>query len=344
MKKLNELFEQAYVDKYFLSGSYGLVIKDKVAHNYFGIYDEVQSNKINEGNLFDCASLSKVVVTTTLLLQLLEKNKINLDDKISNYLPKFKHTHIKVFDILTHTSKLPADVTKSKDKKTKQEVMDWIYAAELLDIKDGSIVYSDVGFILLGLVIETIENDTIDNLAKNNIFKPLQMVNSTYNPKDKNICALTEFVDGRYTQGKVHDEKGQALGGVAGHAGLFSNVSDITNFITMILNDGVFNDKVFLKKETLELLYTIRVKDTVNENLERTLGYINKDLGLTAGSTCSDCTLLHTGFTGCNLFIDKKNTVGFVLLSNRVYYGRHINNLIKFRPIVADYIYTNLIK
>ena len=341
-KKIKELLETGVNQGFFPGASWCVVHGDgKVFCDYVGFKSLVPEKVLNSGNeIYDVASLTKVISTTTMIMKLIENEKLTLDTKIYSILPRFKHKEIDVYHLLTHSSGLPADISRASKLKDKEEVLEKIFEMELIYPTGDNIVYSDVGFILLGLMIEKITHMSISEYANIMIFRPLEMHDTSYHPEHAR-CAPTEFrEDEVYTgmlQGLVHDEKAFALGGEAGHAGLFSTPKDISKFIVSILqNNFVLNTKhlnelFLLREEKLSLKGDI---------LTRALGWDKPQKGSSAGDLISvKDSIIHTGFTGCNMFIDKKNQLGFVLLSNAVHPKRNMNQIIQFRNKIGNMIF-----
>lgn len=326
----------------FPGAGYAIVYRDGFIDSGFVGYRQLEPFKIeNTGEeIYDCASLTKVICTTTMIMKLIEENCIKLNNFVSEILPRFKHKKITIFHLLTHSSGLPADIPKAKTLKDKEMVLNRIYDFDLVNPPGKNIIYSDIGFILLGLIIEKITNKSLDEYAYEVIFKPLKMVDSSYHPLTER-CAPTEFRDDEVfkglLKGYVHDEKAFALGGEAGHAGLFSTVNDLAKFILSLLT----NDGLVLKPDTVDKLFDLQVTD-ISDNktrLVRALGWNKPTKGGTAGDMVSfDNTILHTGFTGCNIWIDRKNGIGFVMLSNAVHPYRDNNNIIKYRNHIGNII------
>lgn len=342
LRGLDDLILEEIKNQSFPGGNYCLVENDNVYFNTFGSKALYPKNEINNLNTaYDMASCTKVVVTTTAIMLLLEEGKLRLYDAVIKYIPQFKHDNITLWDLLTHTSGLPAGIAGSNEAKSKEELLEKMFSLELKYEKNTKIVYSDVGFILLGMVVEKISGLTLDLFAEKYIFEPLEMTNSHFNPKNKELCAPTEIRGEIVTRGEVHDEKALILGGVAGHAGLFSTVDDISKFIKMILHDGKYKNIQFLSKATIDLLFVPQVRETQGVSLvneQRGLGWIVRGSFCSAGDLASEETILHTGFTGTNIFIDRINKVGFSLLTNRVHPTRDNVKIIPFRAKLGNYI------
>ena len=281
---------------------------------------------------YDIASLTKVVVTLTLVSKLFDNKLIDFNDKLKKYLPKFKYDDITIFQLLTHTSGLPADLNDKKIR-SKKEIIDKIYNLNKEYETGSKIVYSDVGYILLGMMIEEIYNNKLDLIAKKEIFEPLEMYNTCYNPKDIDSCAATEITDNRgIVKGFVHDEKAYSLGGVAGHAGVFSTANDLSNFVFMILNDGIYKDKKFLSKEIIDMWFKPIIYDEKNE-CYRSFSFI-----------VGNNIISFNGFTGPSISIDRDNNLGIVLMTNRIHPSRDNKLISEERPKISNEIYKQLLK
>jgi CubicO group peptidase (beta-lactamase class C family) len=227
--------------------------------------------------------------------------------------------------------------------------MEKIFAMDLVYPRNSQIVYSDIGYILLGKIIEKITGVPLDRYAKEILFTPLEMFDTTYNPGDKKRCAPTEERKDRIVQGilrgEVHDEKSYILGGVAGHAGLFSTVTDVAHFIDMILNKGVYKGRRIFSEAVIDLLFApkVEISHPLIKNYDRRgIGWIIQSCYSSAGDLVSEETILHTGFTGTNIWIDRRNEIGFCLLTNRVHPTRENLKIITVRPKLANFIMAHL--
>lgn len=304
--------------------------------NCFSIgYDGFDDDKkeIVNNNLYDVASLTKVLITTTLVFKLINKGMMTLNSKIKSYLPKYKYEDTTIQDLMFHTSGLPAGVSNFDRIKTKDELIELIYNTELQYEAREKIVYSDIGFILLGFIVESLFNDSIDNVAKKEIFEVINMNNSTFNPSiEKAIqTEFDETING-YVKGFVHDERSRMFEGKSGHAGLFTNATDISKIINSILND--------------ELLYTEEQKDLIFSTtlIKKSLNniYNARTYGFQKYHQFPmeyDNLITHTGFTGCNMWIDRNTKRGFVLISNAVHPFRKDNKIFSYRQEILELFY-----
>lgn len=348
---LNNLIQEFIDDGAFPGANYVLVVGDKSYYGSLGkkaLIPNVEENSID--TLYDMASVSKVISTTTCILKLMEEGKIRLYSKVSAYLPRFKHEQITVFNLLTHTSGMQEGISNCTTAKSKEEVLDRLYSYDLKYPVGEKIIYSDLNYIMLGEIIEVITGNKLDEYAKVALFDPLEMYDTGYKPTDKLRCAPTEERnDATYrgiVRGDVHDETSYACGGVAGHAGVFSTVNDMEHFIRMILNKGTYNGKRILSEVVVDRLFVPQVSEVsslVTNYNRRGLGWIVNSQCSSAGNfTSYDDTILHTGFTGTNIWIDRKNNVGFSLLTNRVHPTRKNVKIIDARPKIANYIMAHL--
>lgn len=345
LEGLDNLINGAISDGAFPGANICLISDD----TYFASYGNKALFPLEEKNdidtLYDMASCSKVLSTTTCLYKLMEAGRLRLYDSVKTYLPKFLYDNITIWDLMTHSSGLPSSVKNGASITCYDEAIERIYLTEVTYEKNTKIVYSDVGYILLGFVVEAITGKKLNEAAKELVFDPLEMYDTGYNPVDEKRCAPTELrhdiVKDGIVRGKVHDERAYFLNGVAGHAGLFSTVKDISHFIKMVLDGGVYNGKQFLSQATLDLMFTPHVREPKGISLDynqRGLGWIVGGDYPSCGDLASQETIHHTGFTGTNVFIDRINKVGFCMLTNRVHPTRENTKIIPFRGRLGNYI------
>lgn len=329
INKIKEILNEGVIKGDFPGGQFCLIEDGKVSCDYVG-YKVLYPEKIatNEKVVYDVASLSKVVSTTTLIFNLIDNNKLTLDTKVKDILPKYKH-ETKVKELLLHTSGLRPIIANNDKVKTKEDLINQIYNEELIYEPYTKIAYSDTGFMLLGFIIEKLNNMSIDKVAEKIFIKPLNMEQTTYNPTEKQT-ATTEYDKtlNDYVNGFVHDERSRLLKGLSGHAGLFSTAKDLSKFMYSFLYD----EKVMSNKSKNLIYETIYNKPSLNNNeLIRTYGFEKFDK--------NNYFITHTGFTGCNMWIDNKNKRAFVLLTNAVHPKREENKIFDYRKAIYNLFY-----
>jgi CubicO group peptidase (beta-lactamase class C family) len=301
-----------------------IVGKYSVGHSI--ITDSIQY-ETEMNTIYDCASLTKVVVTLPLVLKLLEKGMLELSDPVSRYVPEFrnrKKSSLTIKHLLTHTSGLKPFVNLLFEGWRSEEILQFIYSQTIEEQPGKRVIYSDIGFIILGEIVSKILDQPLDAVAKEYVFEPLGMTDSQFCPPkhlQKRIAA-TEFREdlGRYLWGEVHDERAYALGGVSGHAGLFSTAGDLARYALMWLNNGEFGGTHLLSPLAVK---TALKNHTASLNGNRGLGWVLKDDSHDAsGSLFSPLSYGHTGFTGTSIWMDPDAELFVVLLTNRVHFGR----------------------
>ena len=321
----------------------GKTIFEKVYGNF--TYD-LTSPKVNTNTVYDLASLTKVVATTTAAMICYDKKLISLDDKVVKYIPEFGlngKENITIKNLLIHNSGLPAwKKFYGRDLKY-DDVIKEIYSSQP-EYKTGEkTVYSDLGIITLGKIIEKVSGKTLDVFCKDEIFIPLKMESTFFNLDDsiKKLCAPTE-IDNYWRmktlQGEVHDETSAMLNGVAGHAGLFSTAEDIAKLISVLINKGKVDQKTFIEQSTIELFTKRASKEST-----RAIGWDTKsDSGSSAGKYFSKNSFGHTGYTGTSIWADPDRNLFVVFLTNRVYPTRENTKIQKVRPRLHDAVIESL--
>ncbi len=296
--------------------------------------------KFSEDTLFDVASLTKPIATATSVMISVEKGLISLEDTLETlglYKSEEAVSTITVRNLLNHTSGLLPSFPLYNFGKTRE---DYTRTISLLHNRIHIGVteeYSDLNFILLGFLLEHVYSKNLDKIAEDLIFKPLGMRNSTFNPVgDKMNIAPTEVDELRGTVwGVVHDEKAYYLGGVAGHAGLFSTVGDLGIFLKELLNGNV------LKRNSFEVM-----TGNTNSSLGGMFGYgwmtktkrpsnPSPSFGYSGfmGDLASEGTFGHTGFTGCSVCVDPGSNSFVIIMSDRTYPTRNNNSILRFRRL-----------
>ena len=350
MKEKVFQFLQNEIDKKVTPGAI-IHVKHKgeiVLHEALGTNSlKVDQVPLTNKHVFDMASLTKVMVTLPAMLQLLESGDIHLNDKVGTFIPGFnKHGKevVTLKQLLTHSSGLIAHRPYFTRKLSTQDVLTDIYEETLVYTPDSQVVYSDLGYILLMKVIETVTSQSLEEYAYHQIFQPLGIHDTKFNPNyQRHQYAPTEYLehlqDHKY--GIVHDDNTEFMGGISGHAGLFSTIDDVVIFTRMLENDGRHEGKQLLDSNWL---HKSRENFTTYANESRGLGWQLKGPGFSPiGDLLSSLTYGHTGYTGTSFYIDPPNELTIILLTNRVYFGRQ-DPIIRLRPRLHNLIVTNLTK
>jgi CubicO group peptidase (beta-lactamase class C family) len=340
IEKLNYAFslvEQGIVKGYFPGavaavGHKGGTYKIEHYGNRCLISDKLP---LERETVFDMASLTKVVATNTLFMIFLDKGLVSVFDRVSQYVEYFKgeeRESITLFNLLTHTAGLPAFGPLHKLCKDFEDAVKFISNEKLIYKPGTRVVYSDYGFILLKYILEKIGQDTLDNLCRRYVFEPLDMESTCFNPKCSNIAATEiDAETGDTLIGICHDENGRYFNGVSGHAGLFSNVDDMTKFASMLINEGSYKGRQLISKATFKAMIQ-NYTEGLEEN--RAWGWTVKGKILSSGGDIiSPKAFGHTGFTGTSIWTDIENDIYVVLLTNRVHPTRENNSIIRFRRL-----------
>lgn len=342
-----------------------------VYHKAFGSRSlEPEPSPMNKDTVFDVASLTKAIVTTTLVMQAVDHGQLTLDRRLSHIFQSFS-THgkerITVRHLLSHSSGLPAYVPFYRhivkahsgertgiiaSRGAVESIYNEIFRGKLENLPGKVAKYSDVGFILLGAVLEVISGGaTIDRLAQRHVFGPLGMSSSGYvelgTLKARGLQPATDIIAptancswrGRVMCGEVHDDNAWVMGGVAGHAGLFSTAMDIHKFATEMINCWAGRGSLISQK-TMKAFWA---RDEAVPNSTWALGWdIPSPQGSSAGRHFSRNSFGHLGYTGCSMWIDADREIDVIFLTNRVHPSPENNAIREFRPIVHDLVMEKL--
>lgn len=271
--------------------------------------------------VFDMASITKPMATATSIMLLVERGKLRLTDTVASLLPEFGvngKEPITIHDLLIHHSGLLADNSIKDYEHGRDEAVKRICELKLLNPIGTKFVYSDVNFIVLGEIVKRVSGQSVHEFSREHIFKPLGMQSTGYLPSEalRAKAAPTEQRDGKWMQGDVHDPRAFKLGGVAGHAGLFSTAEDVAIYAQMMLGRGEYNGVRVLSAETVERMTR---GDRVSSGI-RGLGWDKRTgYSINRGELLTDSAFGHGGFTGTVLWIDPELDLFFIFLSNRVH-------------------------
>ncbi|MPM19844.1 hypothetical protein SDC9_66271 [bioreactor metagenome] len=355
LDSVDAIIRRAIADSVFPGCQVIAAVKGKVFYNKtFGYHDYTTSLPVKRTDLYDLASVTKVLSTTLAVMKLWEEGRFRLDDELQQHLPIAKNTPagaIPIDRLLTHSSGLPgwipfysATIKDSKPDtnyyRTKPDSLFGIRVSDSLYLRCDYVdtmlniilhsklnplheyKYSDLGFMLLKEMVEYLSSDSLNLYVDETFYQPLGLSWMTYNPLAhflKDRMPPTE-ADVRYryvtVQGYVHDQAAAMLGGVSGHAGLFSNAWDAAVILQMLLNNGHYADADYFKPETVQLFTS-----TYFDKNRRGLGF-DKPSGKHNGNACYEASpesYGHSGFTGTFIWADPRNGLLYVFLSNRTY-------------------------
>lgn len=339
------VMQEAINDSVFPGGVVGVMKNGSLIwHEGYGYHDYTKTRAVRDTDVYDLASITKVMATTTAIMKLVDQKRLRLDDKVGDYIREFKEgekAEITIEHLLLHTSGLPAFQIYVDKLKTRSEILNAVRKEPLENKPGEKYVYSDLGFILLAEIVEDVSGMRIDRYIRSQFFYPMGMPSAHFNPKRvgrwvSNNIPPTE-IDRTYNRGvvhgEVHDERAWFMDGVSGHAGLFGSVRDIATYSYLLLNGGMYGGRQYLSPETIDLF--IGERSPLNR---RGYGFDRKSRGFsTAGSLTSELTFGHTGFTGTSFWVDPEEDISIILLTNRTYpsrtYGSEISRV---RARIAD--------
>lgn len=302
---------------------------------------------VTPSTIYDLASLTKVIATTTLMMRRVESGALDLDATAAAYLPELEGRPVgdaTLRDLLAHSSGLPCctelfrELGEGLDRDdARVRYLEHIAATELQAGARERAIYSDLGVLLVGEILERQSGRPIDDLVQEEILDPLGLRDTGYlpDPALRHRIAPTEPDDwrGRLPHGEVHDENTHALGGVAPHAGLFGTARDVATFAQAMLNGGVHGGRRIVNADTVAL-FTRRAELVPGSS--RALGWDTPSDPSSAGRYFSARSYGHTGFTGTSLWIDPELELIVVLLTNRVHPTRENIAIRRLRPAIHD--------
>lgn len=350
--EIDRIMNQAIADSIFPGGVVAVVRSGQLIWNEaYGYHTYDKRAKVALNSIFDLASLTKPLAIGLATILLLEEGVISLDDKVSNWITEFnvsEKKQITIEHLLRHTSGLPPYRTYVDIYKSRSSILNAIKNEPLIDKPGNRTIYSDLGYILLGEIITKITGKKLDEYLANNIFVPLRLNDTGFNPSSRgnrvvNRTLPTEMdttYRNKVLRAQVHDERAYYMGGVSGHAGLFSTARDLSILMDMIMQGGTYGGRHFFHRDTLDL-FTRR--DSI---FPRALGFDLKSLDgfSTAGSMTSENTFGHLGFTGTSFWIDPKRDIAVIILTNRTYPHRGSSvGINRTRSAVMDTVIQSII-
>jgi len=322
--------------------------------NYYG-YSQLYPDKIElkRDTIFDLASFTKALTTVPLLLILFENHKIDIETELQDIYPTtpVDKSKITIGQLLSHCSGLPShkkffnDLIKLPAKKRKQNLLNTILRENLVTVPGEKSNYSDLGFMLLGFIVEKVTGVNLAKLANDSLYSPIGLAEDLFYPpfysKEHLNYVSTEkcFWKGKMLTGEVHDDNCRAMGGVAGHAGLFGTLHGVLSMCEQVLDQwkGRGEHPAYSKKLLQRILEPVG-------NSGRTMGFdMVSESGSSSGNYFSKRSVGHLGFTGTSFWIDPVRECIIVLLSNRVHPTRENWKIKEFRPVFHDLLMKELV-
>ena len=349
------LLEKAIAAHTFPACSIAVTFRGElVAHQALGRYTyDPASPEVTTATIFDLASLTKVVATTTVAMILYERGLLDLEAPVAAIVPEFAdglcdrdededdelegndiRREVTVRMLLAHSSGLPAYEKLFLRAQTRAQLLHAAFRAPLKATPGAHAEYSDIGFIILGIVLERLADESLDTFCQREIFGPLGMTHTTFNPASTLKKSIPPTADDRtfrrrIIQGEVQDENASILGGVAGHAGLFSAAEDLAIFAHAMLNAG----HPILRPETVAV-FTQR--EPTPEGTSRALGWDTPSAPSQSGKYFSSRSFGHLGYTGTSLWLDAERQLSVTLLTNRTWPDCQNQAIKPLRPAFHD--------
>jgi len=340
------LLGDAIQQRAFPGASIAVAHRDQfVALKSFGYFTyETDSPPVTPATFFDVASITKVVATTTMAMVLYERGLLELDATVAGVVPEFLADSCGAVDarrrdvtfrmLLAHCSGLPAYEKLFLKVHSRDELLRAAFTTSLSSVPGTRVEYSDIGFIVLGAALERIANEALDTFCQREIFSPLSMINTGFNPPASAREKIPPTADDRTFRkkiilGAVQDENASVLDGVAGHAGLFSTAADLTRFAHAMLRGG----GPVLRPETIAL-FTRR--ESAPTGTSRALGWDTPSAPSQSGKYFGPGSFGHLGYTGTSLWVDPERQLSIVLLTNRTWPDCANQAVKQVRPRIHD--------
>jgi serine-type D-Ala-D-Ala carboxypeptidase len=341
------LLEDAIAARSFPACSIAVTFRGElVAYKAFGRYTyDPASPEVTTATIFDLASLTKVVATTTMAMILYERGLLDLEAPVTAIVPEFaagldndnddaRRREVTLRMLLAHSSGLPAYEKLFLRAQTRAELLQAAFRTALKATPGARAEYSDIGFIILGIILERLADESLDTFCQREIFGPLGMTHTTFNPALTLKKSIPPTADDRtfrhrIIQGEVQDENASVLGGVAAHAGLFSTAEDLAIFAHTMLNAG----HPILRPETVAI-FTQR--EPAPAATSRALGWDTPSAPSQSGKYFSFRSFGHLGYTGTSLWVDSERQLSVTLLTNRTWPDCQNQAIKRVRPAFHD--------
>ncbi len=340
--KAYQILDEAIASRTFPGCAFGVLASGRVElQDALGRFTyEEASQVVGPETVFDVASLTKVAATTAAAMLLVQRGRLDVDQRLGEVLPEFVKgreasdpaRRVTLRHLLAHSSGLPGIVEFFRSEKTAASLLSACEKLKLEAEPGTRAEYSDPGFILLGKVIEAVTGEALDQWTSREIFAPLGMAATGFCPSEASRTAIppTEMDQGfrgRLIQGEVQDENASVLGGVAGHAGLFSCVGDVLK-----ISAAMMEPSPLIQPETVRTF----AQRQGPAGSSRALGWDTPSEPSSSGRYFSPRSIGHLGFSGCSLWIDLESEVAVVLLTNRTWPDRSSLLIRQVRPAFHD--------
>jgi CubicO group peptidase (beta-lactamase class C family) len=321
-----DILQRAAEQRVFPAASVAVTLQDRlIALRAFGHFTyESNSRAVTPATLFDLASVTKVVATTFMAMVLYERGVLDLDAAVAGIVPEFvsdaekdaRRSEVTFRMLLAHSSGLPAYAQLFLKAHTRAELLQAVFTMPLVADPGSRAEYSDIGFILFGVALERLADESLDRFCQREIFAPLGMTSTTFNPPAEIRAQIPPTANDqsfrhRVVQGEVQDENASVLGGVAGHAGVFSTAADLAQFARSMLGTAAV-----VRRESIAL-FTRR--ESAPAGTSRALGWDTPSAPSQSGKYFGPASFGHLGYTGTSLWIDPKRQLSITLLTNRTW-------------------------
>ncbi len=337
------ILDQAIREHAFPGASLAVTLQDKlIALKGVGRFTyERDCPAVEPETIYDVASLTKPVATTTAAMVLYERGELDLDMPVTAVVPEFaagdlRKNQVTFRELLAHSSGLPAYEKLFLRARNREELLSAAFKVPLTADPEQRTEYSDIGFMVLGVALERIADSPLSEFCQTEVFGPLGMTRTVFNPPAGLRSQIPPTVDdrsfrNRVVQGEVNDENASVLGGVAGHAGLFSNAADLATLAHCLLSGG----QPILRPETVRLFTT---RQSEPQSGSRALGWDVPSSQSQSGRYFSAASFGHLGYTGTSLWIDPERQLSVMLLTNRTWPDSRNQAIKQIRPRFHDAI------
>lgn len=334
LAEIRAMVEAAVKNRQLPGAEWWIEKQGVVASGFHGSRARVPAvEPLTADTIFDLASLTKVVATTPSVMLLYEQGKLDIHDRVCRHLPEFTgdgREFITIKQLMSHTSGLRPGIPLNPPWTGWAAGFQLITTTEPFHLPDAQFRYSDINFLLLGELVSRVAKQPLDQFAKQHVFDPLRMKDTTYVPGEalKPRTAPTENDEtGQLLRGVVHDPTSRRMGGVTGHAGLFSTIGDLARYSRMMLRQGELDGTRVLRPETVQLMTSVQSPPAMGD--QRGLGWdLHSSYSRPRGMLFPDGSYGHTGFTGTCLWIDPASGSFYIFLSSRLHGTKGRTNIL----------------